>query len=440
MVDNNATEGDYLVRTVGEDTNCILTLIYKSNITHHKLTKTSKGTYAINKKPIGSATTVDALIEFLSKPVAGWPIVLKARIAQGRSATPNVNLRRTSVSSRGGAATPISRSPSRNSGPSPTKPAPQNTFELLSPEAIDESRAPLNMMNPAIAFTLNEKQRISQMTEEKESKRLAEIDNRRSGWLFRTQQAAAKAWTRHAANSQKLQEAMMHLATLTPIETSPDAPSYLWDELHKKKSEEMLSQLEVGAFLVRRKKGDEYTFFLDLNCEFFDEEAQRVVPDKRVVTTHKISRVQVEEILPLEATHEAAETTAEPTADEKDGKAPVVIKGVINMDLKQLLKRLTNLFSYADQTSMVQGSSLPDGQLQKNEILHRLPSKPFADLLQDAGLLSAFVHSFWSVVVFVCRPSARGRAVLSQRVARPFLRCCPPTAPQRNRRFMFQAA
>lgn len=400
MVDQNATEGDYLVRTLGEDDTILyITIVWKSNITHHKLEiDHSTGKYIINKNVRLDATTIDDVINILSnkatlpkaKDGKSWPIVLQSRIAdRGRAPTPNVSLRRTSVSSRGGDMSPVRNSRNSSNNIPPTKAAPQNTFELLSPEALDVSRAPLNTLNPAIAFTLSERERISILTQDKELKRLESIETRRSAWLFRSQQAATKAWTRHAANVQTLDHATMHLATLTPIEVSLDTPSYLWDDLHKKKSDEMMAQLEDGAFLIRRKKGEDFTFLMDLKCS-------------GVVTTHLISRVEVEQELPLEDSHTAEVAEAEVAGNdgvrkEEVKKQVVVVEGVIDMDLKEMLARITSMFQFADQTNAASGSTLPDGQLQKNEILHRLPVRPFLDLLRQSGLVGAFIKAFWYV-------------------------------------------
>jgi hypothetical protein len=71
--------GAFLLRkrvSKGGEEGYLLTVVYKTNPTHHNLLLVNDGKWELNKKGYGSHSSADSLCKALAKPMKGWPVPL----------------------------------------------------------------------------------------------------------------------------------------------------------------------------------------------------------------------------------------------------------------------------------------------------------------------------------------------------------------------------
>jgi hypothetical protein len=368
--------GNFLIRLKDSATGSYyLSCVYKGRVTQHSVDVQSDGKFAINKVVLGDATTLVDLVDHLSRPCTGWPtkgVLTNGIVAHGH------------VSGAGW------------------------------PAPVDSNLPPIDILdeNSAAKFRISEERRLAQLEADEEFKLTAGMDKNRK-WLMRYQKTAAIAWQRRSDAIATVKTTALALAQLTPIEFNPEVPSYLFDDCSKKRSMELLSAKEDGAFLIRRKYGNDNVCYLDIR---FKEE----------VTTHLLEKPTLENQNPIESVtseHAQKENMAPPVEDEAhDGSAEVdeklhsapstpiklqhrqssvdrpldlaSIQGATSID-PMIVQRMVDVFAARDQGTATESSStLPNGTLTRSEILHCLDKVKVTQLLAESDLIDSHIETF----------------------------------------------
>ena len=407
--------GDFLIRTRSHsEEKYTMVLRYKGRPTHHMLELTAEGKFSINRKPF-DASTLEELVELLSKPLKGWPTpLLTGIVAPGHI---------------GGADWPI----------------------------VDPSLPPIQLMEEydAEKFRIGEEDRLRQLEMDQEYKETVGQSFSQE-WLTRSQQSAALAWQQHGQAAEHVKATTLALADITPIEANFDVPSYLWDDCHKKDSIKMLANGEDGTYLIRRKYASDTTCYLDIKY-------------KGEITTHLLDKVQPEEEVTIMEEPEvpvADESSTDPAekavlAAEKAGAAvaernaqtasthvedaPVPSRataantqvprslsggGAISEKLQaemrsypEAVSMLAEIFKEADSDTMdgmteghpqLSVMSLPTGLVKKFNLIHRIDKAKVAEALAGTDILEKHVAKFVNPSIKKGRRSAGVEGMMNQ--------------------------
>eukprot|EP00038_Savillea_parva_P026934 m.56882 g.56882 ORF g.56882 m.56882 type:complete len:1426 (+) comp7706_c0_seq1:172-4449(+) len=282
---NRAIDGDFLIRELdASKKEYNLVVVYNGNPTHHALRPGPDGSFTVNKQPCNGAQTIADVIDYFSRPVRGWPVLLKTGIARDPEPEPkaSVNVATRDVP----APTPVtpSAAPSwvKRREPSPEPPkstrlAVARRPSAVSPEIIEQARKKAEQDAARIDKLLaaEEAAREQEKAARKESVRaerakllrehraaqeeafsgfgndeLAQpMDERRRAAY---EASAARAFDEHEAALALLKANVADMTRVTLVEQDPNNPSYLWRSCTKQQSTEYLAGKPDGTFLMRK--------------------------------------------------------------------------------------------------------------------------------------------------------------------------------------------
>lgn len=274
MTKHSAKNGDFLVRTKDLDTGeFVLTVIYRKKCTHHNLSRNrDKGSFTINKNlSCGYADTLAGVVDYLSKPVQGWPVKLRHGIVEeGHIAGSEWPI------GRGPLTRGDSESKKHRSSPTSVVNAPSLGQRPHHPETSDDLNVSpvtvLPIQPPKVKVTDSNYSAtiVESSTKERDAfeQRLEMISQAERKAIAATDRKLMKSLAALPEQNQLLEqyritatlameehaEAIRALSTVMVVEMNLDAPSYLWDKLSQTESVELLSGSRNGTFLVRREE------------------------------------------------------------------------------------------------------------------------------------------------------------------------------------------
>jgi len=390
--------GDFLIRTRSHtEEKYTMVLRYKGRPTHHMVELNAEGKFVINRKPF-DASTLEELVELLTKPYKGWPTpLLTGIVAPGHI---------------GGADWPI----------------------------VDPSLPHIQLMEEydAEKFRVTEEDRLRQLEMDEEYKETVGHTFSKE-WLTRSQQSAALAWQQHTQAAEHVKATTLALADITPIETNFDVPSYLWDDCHKKDSIKMLTNGEDGTYLVRRKFESDTTCYLDIKykgeitthlLEKVAKEAEVTVleePEAPIVDESSTDAVEEAVVAAEKAAAAAAASAAASNANPESVPVPsratsgqtqvprtlsdgVPISEKLQAEMRsypEAVEKLAEIFKSADpdvnngtvqgggqQAALLNMMSLPTGMMKKFNLKHRVDKTKIAEALAGTDILEKHVAKF----------------------------------------------
>lgn len=267
-------------------------IVYKGKPTHHTLRPGPDGAFTVNKLPCGGAQSIAEVIDYFSRPVKGWPVVLKRGIPRDPEpevlkttqetqsaesavvATEKVRERPKQIQLPTAEPTPVAQTFSMPI----SKPIEKVLVPAISAEAVaaaqekaheDDIRIEQELAAHAAKVKAEEAARRNSLRAERDAlvrqhrtpeeeffggfgpnDELGLSPAERIGAAHT--QSAAQAWEEREEVVALLQANVADMARVTQVEADPNSPSYLWRSCTKVQSAELLKDKPPGTFMMRK--------------------------------------------------------------------------------------------------------------------------------------------------------------------------------------------